>query len=246
MPMWLKSPEFHKAVVERLIAELYRGRRCVGQVWLIFRNRTPWVRQRKRTDRSDIYRNCLGKQRCVQKQLVLAYIDTILIVKGIVHQKKKKWKFGHHYSPSCHSTPVWLFSSVKHTIRIIWRLYWFIFKPRTIRFTESVKQLRMWSVWFLNESCRRICRLFWPIHLERINSKETFNHEIKRFWRSLHWFIFEQLNQESLDSLSQSNSWESLIRKLFTLNESAQKNDLFMNQTFSSSTQWINDSISAF
>ncbi len=90
IPMWLKSPEFHKAVVERLIAELYRGRRCVGQVWLIFRNRTPWERQRKRTDRSDIYRNCLGKQRCVQKQLVLAYIDTILIVKGIVHQKKKK------------------------------------------------------------------------------------------------------------------------------------------------------------
>lgn len=37
--------------------------------------------------------------------------------------------------------------------------------------------------------------------------------KLKDFEEGFTDLFFEQLNQESLDSLSQSNSWESLIRE---------------------------------
>lgn len=64
MPVWLKCPEFHEAVMKRLIAVLYRGRRCVGQVWLIFRNTLRKTGKKRGQAGSDIYcKNSLGKQR---------------------------------------------------------------------------------------------------------------------------------------------------------------------------------------
>lgn len=110
---------------------------------------------------------------------MLAYIDTILIVKRIVHQKQK----GHHTDAILMSFQTWLFSSVKHKIGRIWRLYGFIFKPKIIKIHR------------VSQTDENLISLLWTNHAVwfwMISSKEwlTLESDILKFNSVNQWLNF--------------------------------------------------------
>lgn len=111
---------------------------------------------------------------------MLAYIDTILIVKRIVHQKQK----GHHTDVILMSFQTWLFSSVKHKIGRIWRLYGFIFKPKIIKIHR------------VSQTDENLISLLWTNHAVwfwMISSKEwlTLESDILKFNSVNQWLNFK-------------------------------------------------------